>query len=91
MEAPYFQWETGLKFPGRRDLMDDIVNEEFVAEENLNYNKEVSVDEGVSEDNKMIRTSNLLSPPADENPSEVIRCGPLTFDPFPHQEEGEDT
>ena len=41
-------------FPGRRDLMDDIVHEEFIAEENLNYNKEVSVNEGVSEDNETI-------------------------------------
>ncbi len=91
MEAPYFRWEKVLEFPGCRDLMDDIVPEEFIAEENLNYNKEVSVDEGVSEDNKTIKTSNLRPPPADENPSEVTRRGPLTFDPSPSQEEGEDT
>jgi hypothetical protein len=91
MEAPYFQQERVLEFPGHRDLMADIVPEEFVAEENLNYDKEVSVDEGVSEDNKTIKTSNLLSLPADESPSEVIHRGPLTFDPSPHQEEGEDT
>jgi hypothetical protein len=72
--------------------MDDIVPEEFVTEENLNYNKEASVDEGVTEDNKTIRTLNLPSPPpADESPSETIHSGPLTFDPLPHQEEGEDT
>jgi hypothetical protein len=52
MEAPYFQRETVLQFPGRRDLMDDIVPEKFVAEENLNYDKEASVDEGVTEDDK---------------------------------------
>jgi hypothetical protein len=91
MEAPYFQLEKVLEFPGRRDLMDDIVPEEFVAEENLNYYKEVSVDEGVSEDNETIKTLNLPPPPADENPSKVIRRGPLTFDPSPSQEEGEDT
>jgi len=73
--------------------MDDIelVPEEFVAEENLNYNKEVSVDEGVSEDDKTMKMSNLPPPPADENPSKAIRLGPLTFDPLPPQEEGEDT
>jgi hypothetical protein len=49
MEAPYFQQERVLKFPGRRDLMDDIVLKDFVAEENLNYDIEVSVNEGVSE------------------------------------------
>jgi hypothetical protein len=93
MEALYFRREKVLEYPGRRDLMDDIelVPEEFVTEENLNYNKEVSVDEGVSEDNKTIKTSNLPSPPADGNPSEAIcRCS-LTFDPLPPQEEGEDT
>jgi hypothetical protein len=89
MEALYFQWEKVLEFPGRRDLMVDIVPEEFVAEENLNYDKEV--DERVSEDDKTIKTSNLPPPPVVENPSEVIRRGPLTFDPSPSQEEGEDT
>ncbi len=72
--------------------MDDTVSEEFVAEENLNYDKEVSVDEGVTEDDETIRTSNLPPPPpTDESPSETIHRGPLTFDSLPHQEEGEDT
>jgi hypothetical protein len=72
--------------------MDDIVPEEFVVEENLNYNKEALVDEGVTDDDKTIRTFNLPPPPpADESPSDTIRRGPLTFDPFPRQEEGEDT
>ncbi len=91
MEAPYFRRKRVLEFPVCRDLMDDIVPEEFVAEENLNYNKEVSVDEGVSEEDKKIKTSNLPSPPAGESPSKVIRRGPLTFNPSPHQEQGEDT
>jgi hypothetical protein len=81
MEALYFRREKVLEFPGRRDLMDNIVPEEFVAEENLNYDKEVSVDEGVSEDDETIKTSNLPPPPADKNPYEVIRHGLLTFDP----------
>jgi hypothetical protein len=55
MEAPYFRREKVLEFPGCRDLMDDIVPEEFAAEKNLNYNKEVSVDEGVSEDDKTVK------------------------------------
>jgi hypothetical protein len=73
--------------------MDDIklVPEEFVVEENLNYDKEVSVDEGVSEDDETMKTSNLPPPPADVNPSKAIRRGPLSFDPLPPQEEGEDT
>jgi hypothetical protein len=93
MEAPYFQWEKVLELSSHRDLMDDIelVPEEFIVEENLNYNTEVSVNEGVSEDNETIKTSNLPPPHADENPSRAIRCGPLTFNPLPPQEEGKDT
>ncbi len=66
--------------------MDDIEPEEFVVEENLNY-KEISVDEGVGEDNKTIKTSNVPSPPTEEPPSEAICSGPLTFNPTPHHEE----
>jgi hypothetical protein len=69
-----------------------LFQKEFAAEDNLNYNKEVSVDEGVSEDDETIKTSNLPPPPpTDESPSKTIHRGPLTFDPLPHQEEGEDT
>ena len=72
--------------------MVDIVPEEFVAEENLNYDKEALVNDGVTEDDKTIRTLNLPPPqPMDKSPSETIHHGPLTFDPLPHQEEGEDT
>jgi hypothetical protein len=73
--------------------MDDkpaFAPEEFVAEENLNFEKEVSVDEGVESDNETVKTSNLPAPPDDELPSEAIRRGPLTFDPLPPTEEGED-
>jgi hypothetical protein len=72
--------------------MEDIVPEEFVAEENLNYDKEALFDEGVMEDDKTFRTLNLPPPPpADKSPSETICHSPLTFDPLPHQEEGENT
>ncbi len=69
----------------------ELVPEEFVVEENLNYDKETSVNEGVSEDDETMKTSNLPPPPADENPSEAICHSPLTFDPSPPQEECEDT
>jgi hypothetical protein len=65
--------------------------EEFVAEENLNFEKEISVDEGVESDDETVKKSNLPIPPDDEPPSEAIQRGPLTFDPSPPQEEkGED-
>ncbi len=63
--------------------------EEFIAEENLNFEK-VSVDEGVKSDDEMVKTSNLSAPPKEEIPSETIRRGPLTFNPSSPQEEGED-
>ena len=72
--------------------MDNIklVPEEFSAEENLNTDNEVSVHEGVTEDNETIKTSNLPPPPVDEPPTEAIRREPLTFNPKPPQAEDED-
>jgi hypothetical protein len=73
--------------------MDDepaFAPEEFITEENLNFDKEVSVDEGVKSDNKTVKTSNLPAPHEEEIPSEVICRGPLTFNPSPPPEEGED-
>jgi hypothetical protein len=87
LEAPYYRKETDLQYPGRI-LMNDAP-EEFVAEENLNFEK-VSVNEGVNSDDETVKTSNLPAPPKEEIPSEAIRQGPLTFDPSPRQEEGED-
>jgi hypothetical protein len=92
LEAPYYRKETVLQYPGRH-LMDDepaFAPEEFVAEENLYFDKEVSVNEGVESDNKTVKTSNLPAPHEEEIPSEAICHGPLTFDPSPPPEEGED-
>ena len=50
----------------------------------------MSVDEGVDSDDDTVKTSNLLTPPNDEPPSQAIQRGPLTFDPSPPTEEGED-
>jgi hypothetical protein len=85
LEAPYYRKETVLQYPGHH-LMNDAP-EEFVAEENLNFEK-VSVDEGVNSDDERVKTSNLPAPPKEEIPSEAIRQGPLTFNPSPPQEEG---
>jgi hypothetical protein len=72
--------------------MDDepeLAPEEFVAEENLNYEKQV--DEGVDSDDDTVKTSNLPVPPSEELPSQALQRGPLTFDPSPPTEEGEDS
>jgi hypothetical protein len=93
METSFFQRKKVLQFPGRHDLMDNIDPAEIVAEETLNYKeKETSEDEGVTEDNETIKTSNVLSPAASEEPpSEALHNGPLTFDPRPQEEEDEHT
>jgi hypothetical protein len=93
IEASFFRREQVLQYPGRRNLMDDIQPEEFIAEENLNYKgKETSEDEGVSKEDKTIKTLNLPAPAtAEEPPSEAICSGPLTFNPRPLEEEDEHT
>jgi hypothetical protein len=48
----------------------------------------VSVNEGVNTDDKTEKTLNLPLPPQDEEPSEAIRQGPVSFDPLPPLEEG---
>ena len=91
MEASFFRRVKVLKYPGRRDLMDNIelIPEEFVVKENLNYNKEMPVNEGVTEDDKTIKTSNVPSPPVDEPPEAICRR-PLTSYPNPPRKEDED-
>jgi hypothetical protein len=87
LEAPYYRKETVLQYPGCH-LMNNTP-EEFVAEGNLNFEK-ISVDEGVNSDDEMVKISYLPAPTKEEIPSVAIRRGPLTFDPSPPQEEGED-
>ena len=75
LEAPYYRKETVFQYPGRYPAMDDkpaLVPEEFVAEENLNYDKNMSVDEGVESDNETVKISNLPASPDDELPSKAI-------------------
>jgi hypothetical protein len=69
-EAPYYHREMVLQFPGRRCAVDepDLVPEEFVAEENVNYCKDVSASEGFNAADKIVKTSNLPLPPQDEVP-----------------------
>ncbi len=47
-----------------------LAPEEFVAEENLNYEKQV--DEGVDVDDDTVKTSNLPAPPTEEPPSQAV-------------------
>jgi hypothetical protein len=83
MEVPFFQQERVLQFPGHGCTDDklELVPKEFVAEENVNYQKEVSASEGANAEDRTVTMTNLPSPPLQEEPSRVTRQGPLTFDP----------
>ncbi len=92
LEAPFFQREEVLQYPGRGHTINkpELVPEKFVAEENMNYRKDVSANKGANADDRTVKTANLPSPPQEEEPSRVIRQGPLTFDPSPPTKEAED-
>jgi hypothetical protein len=60
-----------------------------VAEENVNYWKDVSASKGANAEIKMVKKANLPSPQQEE-PSKVTRQGPLTFDPSPPTKEAKD-
>jgi hypothetical protein len=92
LKAPFFQREKVLQFPGSRCTIDkpNLLPEGFVAEENVNYEKDVSASEGANADDRMVKTANLPLPPQQEEPPRVIRQGPLTFDPSPLTEEAKD-
>ena len=74
LEAPYYRKETVLQYSGRYPMDDEpaLIPEEFVAKENLNYDKGMSVNEGVDSDNDTVKISNLPAPPNDELPSQAI-------------------
>jgi hypothetical protein len=92
MEAPFFQQEKVLQFQGRGRTVDkpELIPEEFMAEEKVNYQKDVLASEGANAYDRTVKMANLPSPPLQEEPSRVTRQGPLTFDPLPPTEEAED-
>jgi hypothetical protein len=81
LEAPFFWWERVLQYPGpgRTVNKPKLVPEEFVAEENINYWKDMLASEGANADNRAVKMANLPSPQQEES-SKVTRWGPLTFD-----------
>jgi hypothetical protein len=73
--------------------MDLLSQEEFIAKENLNPEKQkrMLVDEGVTLDDETVQTSNLPSTPANDEPHPGTACqGALTFDPSPPLKEDEE-
>jgi hypothetical protein len=66
--------------------MDLLSQEEFIAKENLNLEKQkrTLVDKGVTSNDETVQRSNLPSTPADNEPHPGTTCqGALTFDPSP--------
>jgi hypothetical protein len=88
MEASFFRQERVLQFPGRGRTVNEpeLVPEEFVAEENVNYWKNVLASEGANADDRTVKTANLPLP-QQEKPLKVTRQGPLTFNPSPPTKE----
>ncbi len=75
MEVPFFQWEKALQFQGQGRAVNkpELVPEEFVAEENMNYQKDVSASQGANADDRTVKTANLPLPPLQEEPSRVTQ------------------
>jgi hypothetical protein len=75
MEAPFFQQERVLQYPGRGHTINEpeLVPEKFVAEENVNYWKDMLANEGANADDRTVKMVNLPLPPQQEEPSRVIR------------------
>ncbi len=57
LEAPHFCRETVLQYPGQSHMEDanKMVTDEIVGEEKVNFQKDISVDEGVASDKKMVK------------------------------------
>jgi hypothetical protein len=90
-DASFFQWEHVLQIPGLRRLDGQAApdEQEFVAEENVNFNKQKSA-EVIQHDNKTVKTSNVTLPSegaAEEEPDTSTCMGALTFNPSPPLEE----
>jgi hypothetical protein len=70
-----------FQFPGCGHTVNEpkFVPEEFFAEENVNYRKDLPASEGANADDRTVKTA-----------SKVTQQGPLTFNPSPPTEEAED-
>jgi hypothetical protein len=60
MKVPFFRRERVLQFPRPGCTVDklELISEEFVAEENVNYRKDLSASEGANADNRTVKTAN---------------------------------
>jgi hypothetical protein len=87
LEAPFFRREHVLQVPGSRNLVGPpLSEEEFVAEENINY-PPLPAREG---ENSKEKNSGTQAAEGDSPSSRVLRCSALTFDPSPPLEEAKE-
>jgi hypothetical protein len=93
LEASFFRSKHVLQFPGLRQC-NNLAEQEFVAEENINSKKGNLASEGaIDNDNKTIKTLNKSSPAeggAEEESDTSTRMNALTFDPTPPLKEDEE-
>ncbi len=93
LEAYFFRREHVLQFPGLCRC-NNLAKQEFVAEENINYEKGKSASEGaINHNNETIKTSNKSSPAeggAEEESDTSTRMNALMFNPTPPLEEDEE-
>jgi hypothetical protein len=90
-EASFFRWEHVLQIPGLRQLDGQAApdEQEFVVEENVNFNKQKSA-EVVRHKDKQVKTLNITLPSkgaVEEEPDNSTHLGALTFNPSPPLEE----
>ncbi len=94
LEASFFRREHVVQFPGLRRC-NNLAEQEFVAEENINYKKGKSTSETAmnNNDNKMITISDKSLPAekgAEEESNTSTRMNALMFDQTPPLEEDEE-
>ncbi len=75
MEALFFWQEKVLQFQGQGCTVNEpeLVPEEFMVEENVNYQKDMLESEGANADDLTAKTANLPLPPLQEEPSRVTQ------------------
>jgi hypothetical protein len=68
MDVPFFRQERVLQFPGCGCTIDEpkLVPEDFLAEENVNYQKNMSASEGANVDDRTVKMANLPLPQQEE-------------------------
>jgi hypothetical protein len=90
MEANFYRREHVIQVPGHRRHVSPQEEQEFIAEENLNFDGGDKSKESMSHEDVTIKTSSVNSPPDGEHETTTTRMRALTFDPSPPLEDEEE-